>query len=104
MVMLPCTTRSRGTFGVKDPALIKMVERRLNWYKHIERRDEIHLLQKVNDFEVACKRRRGRPKRRLRDCDRRGRGTPEMAQDHAVWKQRMAEIATLAQPGPARTR
>ena len=36
--------------------------------------------------------------------DRRERGTPEMAQDRADWKQRIASRATLLQQGQYRSR
>ena len=40
----------RGTFGVKGPVSSEVVERRLNWYRHIEGRDGKRLLQKEKDF------------------------------------------------------
>ena len=97
----------RGTFGVNDPASSKVVERSLNWYGDIERRDR-NLLQKVTGFEVAGKRRRGGPKRRWRDCvkiDMHEFGlTQEMTQDRADWKRRAASRATFAKPAQARSR
>ena len=63
----------------------------------------MHLLQKVKDFEAISKRRRGGPKRRWCDCVKMDMNefgfTPEMAQDHAVWKRGIASRATLAQSG-----
>ena len=57
---------------------------------------------------MAGKQRRGGPKRLWRDCVKIDMGefglTPEMAQDRAVWKRRIASGATLAQSsGQARS-
>ena len=68
----------------------------------------MHQLQKAEDFEVAGKWRRGRPKRGWHDCVKMDVNefgfTPEMAEDHAVWKRRIASRATLARPGKVRSR
>ena len=92
---------------MKYPASTKVVERMLNWYGHVEKRDGKRLLHRVKDFEEAGKWRKGRPKRRWRDCvkiDMHEFGlTPEMAQDHADWKRIIASRATLAQLGQAKS-
>ena len=35
----------------------------MRWYGHVLRRDDGHVLKKASEFEVKCKRKRGRPKK-----------------------------------------
>jgi len=44
------------------------MERRLQWYRHVMRNEEDCVVRRVMDMEVEGRRRRGRPKRRWRDC------------------------------------
>ena len=48
----------------------KVQEGRLRWYGHILRREEEHIGRQTMDMEVQGRRRRGRPKKRWRDCAR----------------------------------
>ena len=36
-------------------------ERRVNWYRHVTRRDEEHILRKVSRMDILGKRKRGQP-------------------------------------------
>ena len=54
----------QGTTKVAQ-ASKKITERRLNWYGHVMRRDEEHILRKVLRTDNPGKRKRGRPKTRL---------------------------------------
>ena len=54
----------QGTTKVAQ-ASKKITERRLNWYGHVMRRDEEHILRKVLRTDNPGKRKRGRPKMRL---------------------------------------
>ena len=80
----------KGSFGV-DELPCKIVQRRSAWFGHIERRQhDEHLLRKVSEMEVEGKRRRGRPKRRWRNCvndDMESLGiTIALALDRTAWK------------------
>ena len=48
----------------------KIQEGRLRWYGHLLRRDEYHVGKHTMDMEVPGRRRRGRPRKRWRDCVR----------------------------------
>ena len=49
----------------------KITERRLNWYRHVMKRDEEHILRKVLRMDVPGKRKKGRPKIGWKDaCQR----------------------------------
>ena len=79
----------RGTIGVCDIAG-KLRETRLRWYGHVQRREEEHITKRVLNMELPGKRKRGRPKRRWRDCvadDMRKSGlSTENALDRRKWK------------------
>ena len=48
-----------------------ITERRLNWYRHVTRRDGEHILMKVLRADIPGKRKRGPPKTRWKDaCQR----------------------------------
>ena len=59
--------RIRGTTKVAEISK-KVQERRLQWYGHVMRQEEDCVVRRVMDMEVEGRRRRGRPKRRWRDC------------------------------------
>lgn len=48
----------------------KVQERRLQWYRHVMRREEEYVGRRVMNMEVDGTRGRGRPKRRWLDCIR----------------------------------
>ena len=79
----------RGSVKVVE-ILKKVQEGRLRWYGHILRREEEHIGRQTMDMEVQGRRRRGRPKKRWRDCvreDLRGMGIDEAeAADRRRWK------------------
>ena len=59
----------RGSMKITE-VKSKIKEKRLRWFGHIERRKEDHYLKRVQQMELAG-RRRGRPKTRWKDCARR---------------------------------
>ena len=69
----------------------KIQEGRLRWYGHLLRRDEDHVGRQIMEMEVEGRRRRGRPRKRWRDCirdDLRLKGiTEEEAQNRNHWRQ-----------------
>ena len=68
----------------------KIMERRLMWYGHVERREEDHYLKRVANMEIPGRRRRGRPKTRWRDSIRKDMEevglTPDIAQERNTWR------------------
>ena len=68
----------------------KVQEGRLRWYGHLLRREDNHIGKNVMEMEVQGRRRRGRPKKRWRDCvreDLRGKGIDEAeAHDRNRWR------------------
>ncbi|KAI5746928.1 hypothetical protein M8J77_009151 [Diaphorina citri] len=56
-------TRIRGTVKVTEISR-KIQERRLQWFGHVERRDQEHVGKRLRDMEVGGKRDRGRPRMR----------------------------------------
>lgn len=68
----------------------KMQEGRLRWYGHLLRRDEDHAGRHTMGMEVQGRRRRGRPRKRWKDCVRKDlheKGIDEVeAQDRNRWK------------------
>ena len=71
----------------------KMQEGRLRWYGHLLRRAEDHVGRHTMDMEVQGRRKRGRPRKRWRDCvreDMREKGIDEAeAQDRGRWRRRI---------------
>ena len=67
----------------------KVKESRLLWFDHVERREDSNVGRRVQTLQTG-RRRRGRPKRRWKDCiseDLRAAGErPEDAQDRAKWR------------------
>ena len=59
--------RIRGTTKVIEISK-KVQERRLQWYGHVMRREDNNIAKEVMDMEVEGRRKRGRPRRRWRDC------------------------------------
>ena len=49
----------------------KITERRLEWYSHVLRMEEEHVVRRVMTKEIPGKRKRGRPKTRWKDVCRR---------------------------------
>ena len=48
----------------------KIQEGRLRWYGHLLRRDEHHVGRQMLDMEIWGRRKKGRPRKRWRDCVR----------------------------------
>jgi hypothetical protein len=46
----------------------KIQERRLQWYGHVERRDESYIGKRVDRMEVRGRKGRRRPKKTWKDC------------------------------------
>ena len=89
----------RGTTRVAQVSK-KITERRLNWYGHVMRRDNEHILRKVLRADIPGKRKRGRPKTRWKDaCHRDLKSTGLRAgeeTDRAMWRRKITIIpATL---------
>ena len=82
----------RGTTGVAQ-ASKKITERRLNWYGHVMRRDDKHILRKVLRADIPGKRKRGRPKTRGKDaCQRDLKSTGLRASgetNRATWRRKI---------------
>ena len=70
----------------------KISESRLRWYGHVHRREQQHVTRKVQDLKIG-KRRRGRPKRRWKDCveeDMKTKGIrKEDAKNRKIWKMKI---------------
>ena len=79
----------RGSLKVAEVRR-KVMERRLTWYGHVERREEDHYLKRVVNMEIPGRRRRGRPKTRWKDCVKRDMEevglTSDVAQERGTWK------------------
>ena len=79
----------RGTTKVTE-ITNKIQEARLRWYGHVRRRDENYIGRRMLELEVPGRRRRGRPKKRWRDCiqeDVREKDLEEdMVFDRREWK------------------
>ena len=70
---------------------VKCRQSRMRWFGHVERREEQHVIKTVWNMEVLGKRKRGRPRRRLKDNikeDMRAMGMEgsEDAQERELWK------------------
>ncbi|KAI5731744.1 hypothetical protein M8J77_015349 [Diaphorina citri] len=46
----------------------KIQERRLQWFGHIERRDQDYIGKKIREMRVVGNRKRGRPKKKWMNC------------------------------------
>ena len=79
----------RGSLKVTEVRK-KIMERRLMWYGHVERREEDHYLKRVANMEIPGKRRIGRPKTRWKDSVKRDMKeiglTAIVAQDRNTWR------------------
>ena len=79
----------RGSLKVTEVRK-KIMERRLVWYGHVERREEDHYLKRVANMEIPGRRRRGRPKTRWKDSVRRDMKevgvTSDEAQERNSWR------------------
>ena len=68
----------------------KVQEGRLRWYGHLLRREEDHVGKRTMEMEVNGRRRRGRPRKRWKDCvgeDLRVKGLDEVeALNRSKWK------------------
>ena len=73
-------------------SLSKITENRLNWYGHVMRREEEHVVRRVMTKEIPGKRKRGRPKTRWEDLCRRDMQTVGLRAgeqgDRAYWRAR----------------
>ena len=82
----------RGTTRVAQDSK-KITERRLNWYGHVIRRDDEHILRKVLRADIPGKRKRGRPKtRRKGACQRDLKSTGLRVgeeTDMAMWRRKI---------------
>ena len=75
--------RNEHTRGTTRVALAskKLTERRLNWYGHVMRRDDEHILTKVLRADISGKMKRGRPKTRRPYMMGKVRGKEEEEED-----------------------
>ena len=68
----------------------KIQEGRLRWYGHLMRRDEDHVARHTMEMEIEGRRKRGRPRKRWRDCvkdDLQLKGiSEEEAQNRNQWR------------------
>ncbi|KAI5728881.1 hypothetical protein M8J77_001642 [Diaphorina citri] len=82
-------TRIRGSVKVTEISK-KVQERRLQWFGHVERREEAYVGKRVRRMEVSGKRNRGRPKMRYMDKikeDLKEKNLDcSLAQNRAAWK------------------
>ena len=87
--------RIRGTTKVVEMSK-KAQERRLQWYGHVMRREETHVVRRVFDMEVPGRRGRGRPKRRWMDGikeDLRVKGlSKDDAYDRTRWRKTVRNV------------
>ena len=87
--------RIRGTTKVVEMSK-KVQERRLQWYGHVMRREETHVVRRVFEMEVPGRRGRGRPKRRWMDGikeDLRVKGLSEDdAYDRTRWRKTVRNV------------
>ena len=79
----------RGTAKVTTVSK-KIQEKRMNWYGHVKRRDEHYIGRRMTEMEVDGRRRRGRPKKKWKDCiaeDVREKGlNGDEMMDRTLWK------------------
>ena len=59
--------RIRGTTKVTEISK-KVQERRLQWYGHVMRREDTYIGKRVMNMEVEGRSKRGRPRKRWKDC------------------------------------
>jgi alpha-glucosidase (family GH31 glycosyl hydrolase) len=59
----------RKRLEIETPCSSKIIENRLRWYGHVQRRDDEYIGKRAMGMEIV-KRKRGRPKRRWFDCSR----------------------------------
>jgi len=69
----------------------KIQERRLQWFGHVERRDELYVGKKIDRIVVMGKRGRGRPKKKWSNCvneDLKEKNlTGREVHNRSIWKQ-----------------
>jgi len=88
------------------PVSRHMRKRRLQWYGHVQRRNNEEDIRYVTELKILGKRKRGRPKQRwmdtIRDDMKRWGLKPEDAEDRERW-QTLIEIGNLQTGHPHRT-
>ena len=89
--------RIRGTTKVVEVSK-KAQERRLQWYGHVMRREENHVLRRVSEMEVPGRRGRGRPKRRWMDVVNEDLREKRLAEDDALDRTRWRKAVRNADP------
>ncbi|KAI5735640.1 hypothetical protein M8J77_020866 [Diaphorina citri] len=88
-------TRIRGTVKVTEISR-KIQERRLQWFGHVERRDQEYVGKRLRDMEVGGKRDRGRPRMRYMDKVKQDLKEKKLevshAQNRGAWKRLIQNV------------
>ncbi|MEL7196585.1 MAG: reverse transcriptase family protein, partial [Bacteroidota bacterium] len=87
----------RGSLKVVE-ASKKIQEGRLRWYGHLLRRDENHVGRYAMDMEVQGRRRRGRPRKRWRDCVREDLQWKDIDEAEALNRNRWRQLIRNGDP------
>ena len=65
-------------------ASMKMTEKRLNWYAHVRRMKEEHIVRRMLHVDIPGKRRRWRPNLRCKDACKRDMTQAWLKEDRAT--------------------
>ena len=76
----------------------KVQEGRLRWYGHILRREEDHVGRRTMEMEVQGRRRRGRPRKRWKDCVRGDLGEKGIGEADAIHRTRWRRLIQNSDP------
>ena len=87
----------RGSLKVVE-ASKKIQEGRLRWYGHLLRRDENHVGRYAMDMEVQGRRRRGKPRKRWRDCVREDLQWKDIDEAEALNRNRWRQLIRNGDP------